>query len=129
MRRNKTRKGGYYGFAGDVTGSSGSGSALWQRGAEVTQNVGDRNGNAFYGASGGRRRKSKKARSRRRTRRRMRGGVSFGQSVAGFTGASTQRGMGGYSDVSDPGGKAALGSFANHGAQPGSSWSNYMLNK
>lgn len=122
-RKNKTRKGGYYGFSGDVAGSSGS--ALWTRGSEVSHNVGNRNGNAFYGASGGRKRKS----SRRRKTRRMRGGVSFGQSVSGFTGASTQRGMGGYSDVSQPGGKASLGNFANHGAQPGSTWSNYMLNK
>ena len=119
-QRKKTVRGGFYSFSGAVA----PGAANWSRGAEVpTTEVGG--APIPVNLKGGRKRSSKKKKSTRR--RKMRGGYSFGQSVAGFTGQGTSRGMGGYSDVSQPGGKAALGEFANHGVQPGGGWGNYKL--
>jgi hypothetical protein len=118
-KSKKTRRGGFYSFNGQVA----PGAANWTRGAEVPTN--DVGGAPIpVNLKGGRKRSHKKKSTRRR---KMRGGYSFGQSVAGFTGQGTSRGMGGYSDVSQPGGKAALGEFANHGAQPGGNWGNYKL--
>ena len=39
---------------------------------------------------------------------------------------SNTRGLGGFTDVSAPGGKSALGEFANHGAQPGSGYGSFI---
>ena len=44
--------------------------------------------------------------------------MSFGQAVSGFTGVGTARGLGGYEDVSAPGGKAAGGAFNDRSGGP-----------
>ena len=110
-RRRKTmkKKGGFYSFAGQVA----AGAPNWTRGSEMAPEVAGRGGNA----TGGRRRKSKKG--GKKTRKVKRGGLRFGQANAGFTGEGAARGLGGYQDVSAPGGKAEFGSFADHGAKPG----------
>ena len=118
--RRRTKKGGYYGFTGDL---GTPGAANWARGSEMGDwSISNRGGNSMYGA--GRRRKHKGKKQTRR--RKMRGGLSYGQSVAGLTGVGAQRGLGGFTDVSAPGGKSALGEFANHGAQPGSGYGSFI---
>lgn len=100
-RKRKTmKKGGYYSFAGQLA----PGAADYSRHTEVP-------------VVGGRRRKSKKG--GKKTRKVKRGGLRFGQANAGFTGVGTARGLGGYQDVSAPGGKAEFGAFADNGAKPG----------
>lgn len=97
--RKTSKKGGYYGFSGAV----GIGAPAWERKEEVPQVAGRR----------GKKKGSKK------TRKVKRGGLRFGQANAGFTGVGTARGLGGFQDVSAPGGKAEFGSFADNGAKPG----------
>lgn len=118
--KRRTKRGGYYGFTGDL---GTPGAANWTRGSEMGDwTLSNRGGNSMYGA--GRRRKHKG--KKRTQRRKMRGGYSYGQAVAGFTGSGAERGLGGFTDVSAPGGKSALGSFANHGAQPGSGHGSFI---
>jgi len=124
MPRRRTAKrrtkGGYYGYNGGLSGAVGA--ADWARGSEMGDfSLSNRGGNAQFGA---RRRKGKKTK-----RRRMRGGGSYGQAVAGFTGDGTARGLGGYNDVSQPAGKAAGGQFNNYGAQPGSGHGSFISTK
>lgn len=108
-KTKKAKKGGFYGFAGEVA----AGAANWTRGTEMPPGVASRSGNA----SGGRRKSNKKG--SKKTRKVKRGGLRFGQASAGFTGVGTARGLGGYQDVSAPGGKAEFGGFADNGAKPG----------
>lgn len=95
----KTKRGGYYGAVGALA----PGAMQWGTGTEVAP------------LAGGRR----KRKGSKKTRKVKRGGLRFGQANAGFTGVGTARGLGGYQDVSAPGGKAEFGSFADHGAKPG----------
>jgi hypothetical protein len=98
-RKRKTmKKGGFYSFSGAV----GPGAANWTRGTEVP-------------VLGGR----KKRKSSKKTKKVKKGGLRFAQANVGFTGVGTARGLGGYQDVSAPGGKAEFGSFADNGAKPG----------
>jgi len=117
-RRRKTKKakkGGYYSFAGQLA----PGAANYSRHSEEAPEVAGRGGNATVGG----RRKSKKG--SKKTRKVKRGGLRFGQAVAGYTGTG-DRGLANYPDVSLPGGKAAEGGFANHGAQPGSGFASFI---
>ncbi len=109
VKKSASKRGGFYGFAGEVA----PGAANWSRGSEMAPEVAGRGGNT----TGGRRHKSKKA--TKKTRKVKRGGLRFAQANAGFTGVGTARGLGGYQDVSAPGGKAEFGAFADHGAKPG----------
>ena len=111
-KTRKVKRGGYYGFSGALA----TGAPAWDRKSEMASEVAGRAGNTF----GGRRKKSKK------TRKTKRGGGSFAQAVAGFTGQGTARGMGGHQDVSSPAGKAQEGAFNNHGAQPGSGFGSFI---
>lgn len=113
-RRRKTQKkrGGSYGFSGALA----TGAPAWSKSEE--QPLPGRAGNTF----GGRR----KRKGTKKTRKTKRGGGSFGQAVAGFTGQGTARGLGGYQDVSSPAGKAQEGAFNNHGAQPGSGFGSFI---
>lgn len=95
----KTRKGGSYGFSGELA----TGAAKWTRTDEVPP------------VAGGRR----KRKGNKKTRKVKRGGLRFGQANAGFTGVGTARGLGGYQDVSAPGGKAEFGAFADNGPKSG----------
>lgn len=109
-RRKTAKKGGFYSF----NGSLATGAPAWGRGSEMAPEVAGRAGNT----TGGRRRKSAK-KGGRKTRKTRRGGGSFAQAVAGFTGVGTARGLGGFQDVSSPAGKAAGGQFNDYGAKPG----------
>lgn len=109
VKKSASKRGGFYGFAGDL---GHPGAANWTRGSEMAPEVAGRGGNTTGG-----RRKSKKG--TKKTRKVKRGGMRFSQANAGFTGVGTARGLGGYQDVSAPGGKAEFGSFADHGAKPG----------
>ena len=113
-RRRKTQKkrGGSYGFSGAL--ATGAPDYI----KTEDQALPGRAGNTF----GGRR----KRKDTKKTRKVKRGGLRFGQANAGFTGQGTARGLGGYQDVSDAGGKAEFGSFANHGAQPGSGLGSFV---
>lgn len=104
-KTRKTKRGGSYGFSGALA----TGAPAYTKTEE--QALPGRAGNTF----GGRR----KRKGSKKTRKVKRGGLRFGQAVAGFTGQGTARGLGGYQDVSAPGGKAEFGSFAYHGAPPG----------
>lgn len=103
----KTKKGGFYSFAGQVA----PGAANWTRGSEMAPEVAGRGGNAQMGGR-------KKRKGGRKTRKVRRGGGSFGQAVAGYTGHGS-RGLADYPDVSSPMGKAANGEFNDHGAKQG----------
>jgi len=104
-KTRKVNKGGSYGFGGQLGDIAGA--ANWKAGSEMGgYAISGRGGNTQFG---GRKRRAKK--SGRRTRKLKRGGMSFGQAVSGFTGQGTARGLGGYEDVSAPGGKAAEGAF------------------
>ena len=104
-KTRKTKRGGSYGFSGALA----AGAPAWSKSEE--QPLPGRAGNTF----GGRR----KRKGSKKTRKVKRGGLRFGQASAGFTGVGTARGLGGYQDVSAPGGKAEFGSFADFGAKPG----------
>lgn len=108
-KRKTVKKGGFYSFAGELA----PGVANRTRGSEMAPEVAGRGGNT----TGGRRRKTKK--TAKKTRKVKRGGLRFAQANAGFTGVGTARGLGGYQDVSAPGGKAEFGAFADNGAKPG----------
>ena len=111
----KTRKGGYYGFSGAL----GTGAPAWETKTEMPAGMDGRGGNAQMGGK-------KKRKGSKKTRKVKRGGGSFGQANAGFTGVGTARGLGGYQDVSAPGGKAEFGAFNNFGAQPGSGFKSFI---
>lgn len=117
VKKSASKRGGYYGFAGDL---GHPGAANWISESEIAPEVAGRGGNT----TGGRRRKSKKG--GKKTRKVKRGGLRFGQASAGFTGVGTARGLGGYQDVSAPGGKAEFGSFADNGSQPGSGFGSFI---
>lgn len=114
-RRKTVKKGGFYSFNGALA----TGAPAWGRESEMAPEVAGRGGNA----TGGRRRKTKKG--GKKTRKVKRGGLRFGQAVAGYTGTG-DRGLANYPDVSAPGGKAASGDFANQGAQPGSGFGSFI---
>lgn len=116
-RKSTAKKGGYYSFSGALaTGAPG-----WTQKSEMADwSLSNRGGNAQYGR--GRKKTGKKS---KKTRKVKRGGIRFGQAVAGYTGTG-DRGLANYPDVSLPGGKAASGEFANHGAQPGSGYGSFI---
>jgi hypothetical protein len=88
--RRTVKKGGYYGFSGQV----GTGAPLWKTSQEV--------GVPSY-ASKGARRKSRKT-------RKIRGGERFQSATAGYTGTGS-RGIADYVDVGSTKGPSALGAF------------------
>jgi hypothetical protein len=117
-KKRGVKKGGYYSFSGDV---GVPGGVNWTRHSEMGEySISSRGGNTHYGS--GRKRKGKKG---KKTRKVKRGGGSFAQAVSGFTGKGTERGLGGFQDVSSPMGKAAGGDFNNHGGKPGD-FSNFI---
>ncbi len=93
--RKTVKKGGYYGFSGQV----GTGAPLWSTGAETK---------APAYAAGGKRRKSRKVTRRRK----VRGGGSWGAVSASYQGSGV-RGIADYVPVSTKTGDggAALGAF------------------
>ena len=108
--RRRKMKGGYYGAAGPIPGTTGA--MQWNSSNEVSPPP--------HVKTGGRRRKSKKG--GRRTRK-MRGGGSFGAVSASFQGQGVN-GSAIHVPVSIRGapGNAAGGSFNNFMAKPGSSF-------
>lgn len=123
QKARKVKKGGSYGFGGQLGDIAGA--ANWKAGSEMGgYAISDRGGNTQFG---GRKRRAKK--SGRRSRKVKRGGMSFGQGVSGFTGVGTARGLGGYEDVSMPGGKAAGGAFNDRSGGPQYSGSYTIYNK
>ena len=98
-KKSASKRGGYYGFSGAL----GTGAPAWEKKEEVPVLAGGR-------------RKSKKG--SKKTRKAKRGGLRFGQAVAGYTGTG-DRGLANYPDVSAPSGKAEFGSFGDNGAKPG----------
>ena len=103
----KKRGGASYGFNGAV----GTGAPSYGITPEVTT--------PEY-ARGGRRSKS-----RRSTRRRVKGGTRFETASAGYVGTGS-RGVADYVDVGSTRGTSAMGSFNNHGSQPGSGGSSFI---
>lgn len=122
-RRRKTqkkgKKGGYYGFAGEVA----PGAANWTRHSEMGEFAVDRGGNAQYGR--GRKRKATK-KGGRKTRKVRRGGGSYGAVSASFQGTG-ERGLANVVGVSpNKPGFATEGQFNNYGAQPGSGFGSFI---
>jgi hypothetical protein len=109
--RRRKMKGGYYGAAGPIPGTTGA--MQWNKGLEVEPPA--------HVKTGGRRRKSSKKSSKRT--RKMRGGGKFGGVSASFQGEGV-RGLANHVPVSvrTPVGSAAGGSFNNFMAKPGSSF-------
>ena len=86
--RRTVKKGGYYGFSGQV----GTGAPLWSTAQEV--------GVPSHVTKGARRRKTRK----------VRGGNRFQSATAGYTGTGV-RGIADYVDVGSTKGPSALGAF------------------
>jgi hypothetical protein len=86
--RRTVKKGGYYGFSGQV----GTGAPLWSTAQEV--------GVPSHVTKGARRRKTRK----------VRGGGGFQSATAGYTGTGA-RGIADYVDVGSTKGPSALGAF------------------
>ena len=89
--RRTVKKGGYYGFSGQV----GTGAPLWSTAQEV--------GLPSHVTKGARRRKTRKT-------RKVRGGDRFQSATAGYTGTGA-RGIADYVDVGSTKGPSALGAF------------------
>ncbi|NDB81514.1 MAG: hypothetical protein EB127_02005 [Alphaproteobacteria bacterium] len=115
-RTRKVKRGGYYGYAGDL---GVAGAANWARGSEMGDfSISNRGGNGMY--QYGRGRKHKKS------RKTMRGGTAYGLASAGLTGRGAERGLGGFEDVGGYPGSAKEGAFNNFGAQPGSGYKSFI---
>ena len=107
-RRNKSKRGGYYGFSGGIA----TGAPNWTRHSEMGgSSLSTRGGNSMYGA--GRRRRVKKHRKTKKVRR---GGSKFGVVSAGFHGEGVN-GMANFrgSSANKPG-SATQGGFNDGGA-------------
>uniref|UniRef100_A0A6C0EPE9 Uncharacterized protein n=1 Tax=viral metagenome TaxID=1070528 RepID=A0A6C0EPE9_9ZZZZ len=112
----KSKKGGYYGFAGDL---GHPGAANWKAESEMgNYAISSRGGNTQYGR--GRKRKSKK------TRKTKRGGGAYGAVSASYQGTGA-RGIADVVGISpNKPGFATEGEFNNYGAQPGSGFRSFI---
>ncbi len=113
-KKTKKVRGGYYGAAGPIEGTTGA--MRWGTGSEIG-GVGTRGGNT---QTAGRRRKSRKGTKKSKSRK-MRGGNKYGGVSASFQGQGIA-GMAQYNQTTSRGapGTAAQGAFNNFGAAPGS---------
>ena len=119
--KKRTVRGGYYG----ATGAIAPGAMEWGRGSEMGDwSLTQRGQNAIVGSA--RRRKHRKSKKTMR-RRKIRGGGKYGGVSAQFEGDGVA-GMANYSGrtTRDDVGTAALGSFNNKGAQPGSGFGSFV---
>jgi hypothetical protein len=115
----KPKKGGYYGFAGDL---GHPGAANWKAESEMgSYAISSRGGNTQYGR--GRKRKGKKG---GKTRKAKRGGGSYGAVSASYQGTGS-RGIADVVGISpNKPGFATEGQFNNYGAQPGSGFGSFI---
>jgi hypothetical protein len=119
LKTKKAKKGGYYGFAGDVA----PGAANWTRHSEMGEFAMDRGGNAQYGR--GRKRKATK-KGGKKTRKVRRGGGKYGEVSASYQGTGS-RGLANVVGISpNKPGFATEGEFNNYGAQPGSGFGSFI---
>jgi hypothetical protein len=119
--KKRSLRGGYYG----ATGAIAPGAIEWGRGSEMGDwALTQRGQNAIVGSA--RRRKSRKS-TKKTLRRKMKGGGKYGGVSAQFEGQGVA-GMANYSGrtTRDDVGTAALGTFNNKGAQPGSGFGSFV---
>ena len=114
----KTKKGGYYSFAGDL---GHPGAANWKSESEMgSYAISSRGGNTQFGR--GRKRKVKKGGKTRK----MRGGGAYGAVSASYQGTGA-RGIADVVGISpNKPGFATEGEFNNYGAQPGSGFGSFI---
>jgi hypothetical protein len=114
----KTKKGGYYSFAGDL---GHPGAANWKSESEMgSYAMSSRGGNTQFGR--GRKRKAKKGGKTRK----MRGGNKYGAVSASYQGTGA-RGIADVVGISpNKPGFATEGEFNNYGAQPGSGFGSFI---
>lgn len=118
-KTRKVKKGGYYGFAGDL---GHPGAANWKSESEMgAYSISSRGGNTQFGR--GRKRKGKKG---GKTRKVKRGGGSYGAVTASYQGTGA-RGIADYKGISpNKPGFSTEGQFNNNGAQPGSGFGSFI---
>ena len=124
-RKNKLKKGGYYGYAGQLA----TGAPNWSSATEMAPpSVGNRGGNTMYGMGRRRGKNGKKVKKTgRRTKKVRRGGGSKFGGVSASFGGEGERGMANFGGVSvNKPGFAKEGDFNNFGAQPGSGHGSFI---
>jgi hypothetical protein len=114
----KLKKGGYYGFAGDL---GHPGAANWKSESEMgSYAISSRGGNTQFGR--GRKRKGKG----KKTHKAKRGGSKYGAVSASYQGTGA-RGIADVVGISpNKPGFATQGEFNNYGAQPGSGFGSFI---